>query len=105
MVEELVLSVDEILDYVRNNVEVRDILEISYNRIFAPGVVLGIEIGDEVSDDALLVNLQLNGKILNQTVELDLDEIRDDLIEVRHITEDKEILLIVDEADIDFSHD
>ena len=42
MVEEVQMTLEEAIEYVRNNVEVTDILEISYNRIFAPGEVLGI---------------------------------------------------------------
>ena len=42
MAEELVMTVDEAIEYVRNNVNVGDTLEISYNRIFAPGEVLSV---------------------------------------------------------------
>ena len=51
MVEEILLTVDEAIEYVRNNVQVRDILEISYNRIFAPGEVLGFTEEDEITGE------------------------------------------------------
>ena len=88
MVEEILMNVDDAIEYVRNNVKVGDTLEISYNRIFAPGEV---ETGEGVR-----VNLQLNGEILNQAVEIDFNEIYDDLLEMNHITEDKEVIIEID---------
>ena len=96
MAEELLLSVDEVIEYVRNNVNVGDTLEISYNRIFAPGEVLGIIEEDEETGEGLRVNLQLNGEILNQAVEIDFKEIYDDLLEVNHIADNKEVLIEID---------
>ena len=80
MVEEVQMTFDEALEYVKSNVEVGDILEISYNRIFAPGDVLGITEEDEETGEGLRVNLQLNGEILNQAVEIDFKEIYDELV-------------------------
>ena len=96
MEEELLLSVDDAIEYVRNNVNVGDTLEISYNRIFAPGEVLGITEEDEETGEGLRVNLQLNGEVLNQAVEIDFKEIYDDLLEMTHITEDKEVVIEID---------
>lgn len=95
MVEELQLSVDEAIEYVRNNVQIRDTLEISYNRIFAPGEVLNIISEDEVTGEGLRVNLQLNGELLNQAVEIDFNEVRDDLLEIRHIKDGNETIIEV----------
>ncbi|MBR2557610.1 MAG: DUF2097 domain-containing protein, partial [Methanobrevibacter sp.] len=72
---------------------VRDTLEISYNRIFAPGEVLTITEEDEETGEGLRVGLQLNGEILNQSIEVDFNEIADDLIEMRHIQDDKELII------------
>ena len=96
MAQELLLSVDDAIEYVRNNVKVGDTLEISYNRIFAPGEVLSIIEEDEVTGEGLRVNLQLNGEILNQAVEIDFKEIYDDLLEMNHITDDEEITIEID---------
>lgn len=93
MVEEVQMTFDEALEYVKNEVEVGDILEISYSRIFAPGDVLGFTEEDDMTGEGFRVSLQLNGKILNQCVEIDFSEIEDDLIEMRHITDDKEIVI------------
>ena len=96
MEEEILLTVDEAIEYVRNEVNVGDTLEISYNRIFAPGEVLGILQEDEETGEGLRVNLQLNGEILNQAVEIDFNEIYDDLLEMNHITDDKEVTIEID---------
>ncbi len=93
MVKEVEMSLEEAIEYVRNNVKVRDILEISYNRIFAPGEVLGITEEDEVTGEGLRVGLQLTGEILNQSIEIDLNEIGDDLLEIRHIHDGKEVII------------
>lgn len=83
------MSAEEAIEYVRENVQIRDILEISYNRIFAPGEVLNIISEDEETGEGLRVSLQLNGEILNQVVDVDFKEIKDDLLELRHINGDK----------------
>ncbi|MBQ2636033.1 MAG: DUF2097 domain-containing protein [Methanobrevibacter sp.] len=93
MVEEVQMTLEEAVEYVRNNVHVTDILEISYNRIFAPGEVLGITEEDEVTGEGLRVGLQLTGEILNQSIEVDFKEIGDDLLEMRHIHDGKEIII------------
>ena len=89
MVKEIKLSAEEAIEYVRENVQIRDILEISYNRIFAPGEVSNIISEDEETGEGLRVSLQLNGEILNQVVDVDFKEIKDDLLELRHIKGDK----------------
>jgi hypothetical protein len=93
MVEEIQMTFEDAVEYVRNEVHVGDILEISYNRIFAPGEVLGLTEEDEVTGEGLRVSMQLNGEILNQCVEIDFNNLVDDLIEMRHITEDKELII------------
>ena len=83
------MSAEEAIEYVRENVQIRDTLEISYNRIFAPGEVLNIISEDEETGEGLRVSLQLNGEILNQVVDVDFKEIKDDLLELRHIKDGK----------------
>ena len=93
MIEEVEMSFDEALEYVKTKVNVGDVLELSYNRIFAPGEVLGFTEEDDMTGGGFRVSLQLNGEILNQSIEIDFDEIKDDLIEMRHITDDKELVV------------
>lgn len=95
MVKEVEMTFDEVVEYVRNNVYVGDVFEISYNRIFAPGEVLGLTEEDEITGEGLRVGLQLTGEILNQAVEVDLHEIADDLLEIRHVHDDDEVIIEV----------
>ena len=93
MVEEIQMTFDEAVEYVRNNVHVKDTLEVSYNRIFAPGEVLGITEEDEETGEGLRVAMQLNGEILNQSIEIDFKNLEEDLIEMRHIHGDEEVII------------
>ena len=69
--KDVVMTSDEVLDYIRENVEEFDKLEISYNRVFAGGDVLG-------------------GKVINDAVEIDLIKFKEDIIEVTHYPQDEE---------------
>ena len=93
MEEELILKADEALDYVRNNVEIFDVLELSYNRVFVPAEVIDI---DRDTENSLKLMLQMNGEIINDTVELDLVEVKDELLEIRHIRDDKLTIIVVE---------
>ncbi|AXV39973.1 DUF2097 domain-containing protein [Methanobacterium sp. BAmetb5] len=84
MEEETFLKAEEIIDYIRDNVKTHDILEISYNRIYAPGEVLGVEMQEEYGEEFLEVTLHLNGDLVNQVVRINMHAIKDDLIEIRH---------------------
>ena len=54
---------------------------------------MGITEEDEETGEGLRVAMQLNGEILNQSIEIDFKEIADDLIEMRHITDEKELVI------------
>ena len=96
MENEITLSSEELIHYVRNDVEVYDILEISYNRIFLPAEVIDIEHEiDENDVERLNIVLQIKGELLNDTIHLDLIEIKEDIIEVRHINKAEELVVIV----------
>lgn len=97
MEKEIFLKADEIIDYVKNNVETHDILEISYNRIFAPGEVLGVQMEQAFDEEYLEVTLHLNGELINQTVRINMHAIKDDLIEIRHIQKDESKIITVEE--------
>ena len=93
MESEIILNPDEVMEYVKNEVEQYDILEISYNRIFVPAEVLDVEHDEE--EESLNLLLQLKGELLNDTVRLDLIQIKDDILEIRHIKNENELIVIV----------
>ncbi|WP_405272585.1 DUF2097 domain-containing protein [Methanobrevibacter sp.] len=100
MVKEIVLSPDEIIEYIRTEVKVNDVLEIAYNRVFAPGIVLGITPEDEETGEGLRVGLALTGEILSDYVEVDFHRLKDDILEIRHNPtgdkDDEEHLIIIE---------
>ncbi len=93
MEEEINLKADEALDYVKNNVETYDTLELSYNRVFVPAEVLDINVDTE---NSLKLMLQMKGEIIHETVQLDLEEVKDELVEIRHVTDDKTTVIVVE---------
>lgn len=105
IVKELRMEPDEIIEYVRENVKKDDIFELAYNRIFAPGVVLGLTEEDEETGEGLRIGLQLTGKVLSDTVEIDLHKLKDEIVEIRHIPtgdpDDEENLVIIEAYDDD----
>ncbi len=96
MEEEIVLKVDETIEYVKENVEIHDLLEISYNRIYAPGEVLGVQMEEEHGEEFLQVTLHLKGDLINQVVHINMHAIKDDIIEIRHIQGDEAKLIVVE---------
>lgn len=105
IVKELRMEPDEIIEYVRENVKKDDIFELAYNRIFAPGVVLGLTEEDEETGEGLRIGLQLTGKVLSDTVEIDLHKLKDEIVEIRHIPtgdpDDDENLVVIEAYDDD----
>lgn len=105
IVKELRMEPDEIIEYVRENVKKDDIFELAYNRIFAPGVVLGLTEEDEETGEGLRIGLQLTGKVLSDTVEIDLHKLKDEIVEIRHIPtgdpDDEENLVVIEAYDDD----
>jgi len=97
MEKEITLKADEALEYIKTNVEHHDTIEISYNRIYAPGTVLGIE-GDVIDGEEVLnLTIHLNGEIVSDTVEVNLHAIKNDILEIRHTRGEKSTLIVVTE--------
>ncbi|MDR2967198.1 MAG: DUF2097 domain-containing protein [Methanobacteriaceae archaeon] len=97
MNEEIVLNPDEVLNYVKLNVKEEDTLEISYNRIFAPGEVLDVKVEEEFGDELIIISLHLNGELVNDVVEINLNDIKDDLLEICHITDEKKTIIVIED--------
>ncbi len=98
MEKEINLKAEEALDYIKNNVKDYDVLEISYNRVYVPGEVLDlstVEIDNDIKSLKLLI--QMNGESIRQTVEVDLVEIKDDIVEIRHVVDEKTTILVIEE--------
>lgn len=84
------MTSDEVLDYIRENVKEFDKLEISYNRVFAGGDVLGLDFSEYNGVPGFRIMISLDGKVINDAVEIDLIEFKEDIIEVTHYPQDEE---------------
>ena len=96
MEEEISLNSDDALDYIKNNVNTYDTIELSFNRIYLPGEVLDIEIDGEKEIESLRLMMQLNGELVNDTIQVDLVRIKDDILEIRHIQKEKSTTITVE---------
>ena len=100
----LTMDCDEAIDYIRKNVKIYDNLELSYHQDFTPGEVINIEEYD-CDDDrkSCRVIIQIQGEDVGQTVEVDLESIKDDLIEIKHLPtgEDYPTTIIIEKCKTD----
>ena len=95
MEKNLKMDCDEAIEYVKNNVKTYDNLELSYSRVYTPGEVISIHTECLKGKDTCSVMVQVTGDTLNSTVEVDLEEVKDDLIEVRHTPKDKDDTTVI----------
>lgn len=95
MKEEIILEPEKALEYVKLNVKKGDVLELSYNRVYAPGDVLDVSIEDCFGEKNIIVSLHLNGDLVNDVVRINLNDIEDDLVEIGHITDEKETIIVI----------
>ncbi len=88
----ITINGDDLIDFMKHNFKIDALLEISYNRIYLPGTILSID-----DNDDFIVSLQLEGQLLNQRVDINFNEIKDELIELRYSYEnDVMIITIID---------
>lgn len=81
---------DELTQYIVDNFKENALLEISYNRVFVPGILLNIN-----NEDSLILTLQLQGQLLHQTVDVDIEEILSELVEIKYTHGEEEIILTI----------
>lgn len=91
----LKMDCDEAIEYVKNNVQNYDHLELSYNRVYTPGEVISIQTECLSGKDVCSVMVQLTGDTLRNTIEVDLEEVKDDLIEVKHKPKGQEEVTVI----------
>jgi hypothetical protein len=101
MEKKMKMDCDEAIEYVKNNVKTYDNLELSYSRVYTPGEVINVHTECLKGKDTCSVMVQVKGDTLNSTVEVDLEEVKDDLIEVIHTPKDKDdtIVISIDRCD------
>lgn len=90
--KELEMSVNEAVQYLKDNVKIHDNLEISYNRIFAEGEVLNMDFSEYFGKPGFKMLMSLDETHLSPTIEIDVLEIQEDLIEFTHYPKDGEVV-------------
>ena len=82
--KELELTTDDAVKYLKENVKIHDNIEISYNRIFAEGEVLNVDFSKYFGEPGFKMLVSLDESDLGATVEIDIYEVEDDIIEFIH---------------------
>lgn len=88
--ETVTIKEDSLNDFIIDNFSENSLVEISFNRVFIPGILLNIN-----DEDELILTLQLQGQLLHQTVDINVDEIKSEVVEIRYTNSDEEINLVV----------
>lgn len=82
--KELELTTEEAVKYLKENVKIHDKIEISYNRIFAEGEILNVDFSEYFGEPGFRILVLLEESDLGVTVEIDVYEVEDDIIEFVH---------------------
>jgi hypothetical protein len=93
----LELTTEEAINYLKENVKIHDGIEISYDRIFAEGEVLNMDFSDYFGKPGFKMLVSLDESALGATIEIDVYEVQEDIIEFIHYPkngEDVEITVI-----------
>ncbi len=86
----LELTTEKAVDYLRDNVKIHDKIEISYNRIFAEGEVLNMDFSEYFGKPGFKMLVSLDESQIGSTVEIDVFEVEEDIIEFVHYPKDGE---------------
>ena len=90
------LSVDEAIKYLKENVKMHDRIEIAYDRIFAEGEVLNVDFSKYFGEPGFKMLVSLDQSDLGATIEIDIYEVEEDIIEfIHHPKEGEEVEVTV----------
>ena len=67
--ENLELSVEDAVEFLKENLKIHDVLEISFNRIFAEGEVLNIDFSEYFNKPGFKILVSLDADSINPTIE------------------------------------
>lgn len=82
--KQLELTTPEAVSYLKDNVKIHDYIEISYNRIFAEGEVLNMDFSKYFGEPGFKMLVSLDESDIGATVEIDVYEVEEDIIEFIH---------------------
>lgn len=95
------MNCEEAMEYIKENVEIYDVLNCLTTGFSTPGEVLCIDTEDRHGKKSFRVMIQVAGDLVSQSVEVDLEEVKDDLVEIRHIPKngDDEVVIAIGECE------
>lgn len=101
-ITEIGMDCDQAIDFIKKNVTEGDTLELSYNRVFTPGEVLNIDTSEYNGKEGLKVLIHISEEDFTSTVEVDLEEVKEDLIEVIHIpkNQNEKTVILIEKCEI-----
>lgn len=83
------MTSEEVLVYIRDNIGEFDKIDLSYNRVSAAGEVLGVDYSNEDGVEDLRIMISIDGDVITDTIEVDLIEFKEDIIELHHYPKDQ----------------
>lgn len=86
----LELTTKEAVKYLKRNVKIHDKIEIAYDRIFAEGEVLNVDLSEYFGKPGFKLLISLDESVLGATIEMDVYEVCEDIIEFIHYPQDGE---------------
>lgn len=92
--KELELSTQDAVNYLKEHVKMHDRIEISYNRIFAEGEVLNMDFSKYFGEPGFKMLVSLDESDLGATVEIDVYEVQEDIIEFTHYPKNEEEVVV-----------
>jgi len=90
VMKQIELTTEEAVKYLKENVKMHDRLEIAYNRIFAEGEVLNMDFSDYFGKPGFKMLVSLDETDLGATIEIDVYEVEEDIIEFTHYPKEGE---------------
>ena len=88
----LELTTGEAVKYLKENLKIHDKIELSYNRIFAEGEILNVDFSKYFGEPGFKILISLDESELGATVEVDVYEVQEDIIEFVHYPKDDEVV-------------
>lgn len=92
--KDLELTTKEAVNYLKEHVNIHDRIEISYNRIFAEGEVLNMDFSKYFDKPGFKMLVLLDESDLGATVEIDVYEVEEDIIEFTHYPKNGEEVVV-----------
>ena len=90
----LELTTEDAITYLKENVKIHDRIEIAYDRIFAEGEVLNVDFSEYFGKPGFKLLVSLDESELGATVEIDVYEVEEDIIEFVHKPKDGEDVVV-----------